>query len=86
VPFVWGTVGRNGNPGFTGTGADADRLSQRMMDAWIAFAKTGDPSHPGIGKWPAYSSGTRPTMIFGAECGVRNAPFEEERALWESML
>ncbi|MGD8862202.1 MAG: carboxylesterase family protein [Myxococcales bacterium] len=86
VPFVWGTVGRNGNPGFTGTGADAGRLSERMMDAWTAFAKTGDPSHPGIGQWPAYSSGTRPTMIFGSECGVRNAPFEEERALWESML
>jgi para-nitrobenzyl esterase len=86
VPFVWGTVGKNGNPRFTGTGEDADQLSRHMMDAWIAFAKTGDPSHAGIGTWPAYSSAERQTMIFGKRCAAQAAPFEEERAVWEAVL
>jgi len=86
VPFVWGTVGKNGNPRFTGVGPEAEVLSEQMMDAWIAFAKTGDPSHPGIGSWPAYTADTRHTMVFGRDCGAQAAPFEEERALWESLL
>jgi para-nitrobenzyl esterase len=86
VPFVWGTVGKNGNPRFTGVGPDADQLSAHMMDAWIAFARTGDPSHDGIGAWPAYSLRRRETMIFGRRCGADAAPFEEERAAWEALL
>jgi para-nitrobenzyl esterase len=86
VPFVWGMVGKNGNPGFTGSGPDAEELSEQMMDAWLAFAKSGNPSHPGIGPWPAYSTEHRHTMIFGRSCGVEVAPFEEERAVWDALL
>ena len=86
MPFVWGTVGTNGNPRFTGTGPDAERLSQNMMDAWIAFARNGDPSHPGIGAWPTYSLRERQTMIFARRCGAQAAPFEEERAAWDAVL
>jgi para-nitrobenzyl esterase len=86
IPFVWGTVGKNGNPGFTGVGPEADQLAKHMMDAWIAFAKSGDPSHAGIGPWPAYNTTSRHTMIFGRNCGVSEAPFEEERAIWDDML
>ena len=56
-----------------------------MMDAWIAFARHGDPQHPGIGEWPAYDPITRSTMVFGRESGVVDAPFEEERAVWSAM-
>lgn len=86
MPFVWGTVGKNGNPSFTGVGPDADFLSMQMMEAWIAFAKTGDPSHPGVGAWPAYSTRERQTMIFGPDSGVANAPFEEDREVWDKLL
>ena len=55
MPFVFGTVGTTGNDRFTGVGPEADQLAQHMMDAWLAFAKRGEPSHPGIGTWPAYS-------------------------------
>jgi para-nitrobenzyl esterase len=64
VPFVWGMIGKNGNTNFSGTGEEADRLAERMMDAWVAFAKSGDPSHPGIGTWAAYETRKRETMIF----------------------
>lgn len=86
VPFVWGTVGKNGNPGFTGVGPAAEQLAQHMMDAWIAFARSGDPSHQGIGTWPAYETSSRQTMLFGRSCGVAQAPFEEERAIWANVL
>ncbi len=56
LPFVFGTLGRTGDDRMSGTGPDAERLSNQMMDAWIAFARRGDPSHPGIGDWP----GVRP--------------------------
>ncbi len=86
VPFVFGTVGKNGNPRFTGDGPDAHKLAGQMMDAWIAFAKTGDPSHSSIGRWPAYSSEKRDTMIFARQCRAEAAPFEEERAVWDAVL
>jgi para-nitrobenzyl esterase len=86
VPFVFGTVGTTGNDRFTGAGPEADQLAQHMMDAWLAFAKRGEPSHPGIGSWPAYSVAERQTMIFGRRCGAARAPFEEERAVWETVL
>lgn len=86
IPFVFGTVGKTGNDRMSGTGPDADRLAEQMMDAWIAFARTGDPAHDGIGPWPAYDTTGRHTMIFDRNCGVQSAPFEEERAIWESMI
>lgn len=79
IPFVFGTL-------WPSAGGDARRFSHQMMDAWIAFARTGDPSHDGIGDWPAYERDGRQTMVFGDECGAQPAPFEEERAVWESML
>ena len=86
IPFVFGTVGATGDDRMTGTGPDADALSKQMMDSWIAFARTGEPGHDGIGPWPAYATTDRQTMIFGRGCGVQSAPFEEERAVWESMV
>ena len=83
---MFGTVGKTGNDRMSGTGPEADRLAEQMMDAWIAFARTGEPGHDGIGAWPAYDTTDRQTMIFGRECGAQSAPFEEERAVWESMV
>jgi para-nitrobenzyl esterase len=79
VGFVFGsTYGE-----FHGAGSAVDRLSARMQDAWIAFAKTGDPSSPGLA-WPAYGA-ERKTMILDADSHVENAPFEEERAAWDGL-
>ena len=85
IPFVFGTLGRTGDDRMSGSGPDADRLADQMMDAWIAFARHGDPGHDGIGDWPAYEPGDRSTMSFGRESGAVRAPFEEERQLWSSM-
>jgi para-nitrobenzyl esterase len=81
LPFVFGTIGK-AMERMTGTGPEAEALSERMMDAWLAFARTGDPSCESVGAWPAYEVETRPTMIFDARTRLEQAPFEEERACW----
>lgn len=55
------------------------------MDAWIAFAREGDPSHAGVGPWPRYTGESRETMVFGEKSGAWSAPFEAERAAWDAL-
>jgi para-nitrobenzyl esterase len=86
LPFVFGTLQAPGNDRFAGAGPDAQRLSQQMMDAWIAFAKTGDPSCESSGAWPRYDAAARRTKIFGKRTHVADAPFEAERALLDRLL
>ena len=83
MPFVFGTHTHPMEERFTGTGPEADRLSRAMMAAWIAFARSGDPNHEALGGWAVYDRKRRATMIFGRESEVQDAPFEEERAVWE---
>jgi para-nitrobenzyl esterase len=50
-----------------------------MMDAWVAFARSGDPAHAGIPDWPAYDVPRRATLEFAASCRLLEAPAEERR-------
>ena len=58
----------------TGGGADARALASKMSNALVAFARTGNPNHPGIPRWPAYSASAPANMIFDTRVEVRNAP------------
>lgn len=69
---------------FCGSGPDADKLSECIQEAWIAFARTGDPSCESIGKWPVYGK-NRATMILDKDCHVEEAPYEDERRAWDIM-
>ncbi|MBV9537930.1 MAG: carboxylesterase family protein, partial [Acidisphaera sp.] len=62
---VFGTWGAWRAPMIAG-GSDAAMrsLSDTMMAMWIAFARTGDPSLPGL-PWPVYDPARRSTMVFG---------------------
>ena len=86
LPFVFGTYNIPGQDKFAGTGPAVEKLSQQMMDAWVAFAQTGNPSHEDIGDWLPYDTRKRETMIFGLETQLLAAPFEEERAAWDELL
>jgi para-nitrobenzyl esterase len=83
LPFVFGTLGHPLLRAFAGAGPEAAALAERIQDAWIAFARSGNPSHQGLGDWPAYDPEQRATMILGRECKVENAPREEERSFWD---
>jgi para-nitrobenzyl esterase len=80
VGFVFG----NPDAAFCGSGPEADRLSRGMQDAWISFARTGNPSCTTLGDWPQYCEG-RASMIFDANSRVEKAAYEEERRVWETM-
>jgi para-nitrobenzyl esterase len=87
LPFMFGTLDGPGQDRFAGTGERVHALSRRMMDVWLTFARTGDPSLrevPG-GNWPAYQPEQRPTMVFDLESGLQSAPYEEERAAWTGL-
>ena len=66
-------------PEMVGTGPELQPLADRVSGAWVAFARTGNPSHPGIPKWPAYSAADRATMHMNNEWAVANDPDREER-------
>ncbi len=84
IPFVFGSVGEASF--FSRPGPEAEALAEHTMDAWLAFARSGSPSHPGIENWPAYDIGRRATMILGRECRVVDAPLDEERRAWEGLI
>jgi len=48
-------------------------LATQTMEAWAAFARTGNPSTSTL-KWPAYDAETRATMIFGGQSEIVNDP------------
>ncbi len=78
VGFVFGTM----DDTFCGTGPAAEKLSRQMQDAWIKFARTGNPSCESIGKWHEYGT-SRNTMIISEDCHMEKAIYEAERKIWE---
>lgn len=77
LAFVFDNIDRCVN--MTGGGADARTLAARMSDAWIAFARKGDPNHAGLPKWPTFTADKGATMIFDNKCEVKNDPDGTER-------
>ena len=83
--FVFGTHGEPGMADFSGAGPAAEALAANTMDAWLAFARTGDPSTSSLGRWPTYTDADRATMLLGARSGLERAPLEEERSAWSAV-
>jgi para-nitrobenzyl esterase len=79
IPFVFDNI--EGGKGFAGSGAAAQRLADQMSAAWVAFARSGNPSHKGIPAWSQFTGGDRNTMVFGAGPDARlvKDPGSEER-------
>lgn len=80
IALVFGTLGAEGSQ--TGTGVEAQAASRAMQDRFIAFAKTGNPNHPGSATWPTYDPVRRATMIFDTRSRVENNPRAWQRELF----
>ena len=77
IPFVFDNVDLA--TAMTGSHQDRYALEDKVSGAWAAFARTGNPSHDGIPKWPAFDTKQRATMILDNECKVVNDPGGDER-------
>jgi para-nitrobenzyl esterase len=66
--------------------AEAKVMASRLGSAYIAFAKTGNPSNGAIPDWPAYNASERPVMIFDTRTRVERDPNGELRLLWDRLL
>ena len=82
IPFVFDTVDE---ALITGDRPDRYELANSMSEAWIAFARTGKPSHPGIPGWKPFSKENRETMILDVPCRMENDPAREELDAWEGI-
>jgi para-nitrobenzyl esterase len=69
----------------TGGGPRARALGATMGDAWLAFARSGDPNHPAMPKWAPYDAAHGQTMIFDDQCALKDDPDRAERALLDSI-
>jgi para-nitrobenzyl esterase len=74
IPLVFGTLDAPGS--IAGTGADSRAVSDAMMRAFVALARTGDPG------WPAYTLPERRTMIFDRVSRVESDPRRAQRELF----
>jgi para-nitrobenzyl esterase len=81
IAFVFGNADICDN--YTGGTPEALELAGKICDSWINFARHGNPNHPGLPNWPAFSPGKSPTMIFDRECTVKEDPEGEGRRLAE---
>jgi para-nitrobenzyl esterase len=80
VPFVFDNAALV--PEKVGASDDARRLSARMSETCIAFARTGDPNNPATPTWPVYDLARRSTMVFDADLRVVDDPRGAERRLF----
>jgi para-nitrobenzyl esterase len=51
-----------------------------MATAWANFARTGNPSQPGL-PWPAFTPDRCATMVFDSTCRMVDDPDGEARTL-----
>lgn len=70
IPFVFGTLRSGFLRAILGSTTDARSLSNRMQQAWLAFARDGVPAAENLPEWLPFTDTSRHTMIFGPETGV----------------
>jgi para-nitrobenzyl esterase len=64
----------------TGNGPKAQALAQKMATAWANFARTGNPSQPGL-TWEPFDATRRQTMVFDNNCRMVDDPEAEVRKI-----
>lgn len=66
IPFVFNNIARCEE--MTGGGEEAYVLADKVSQAWVNFARKGDPNHRGLPAWQKYTLGNGATMIFDNQC------------------
>jgi para-nitrobenzyl esterase len=64
----------------TGHTPEAQAIAKKMATAWAGFARTGDPSQPGL-PWAPFNPDKCPTMVFDSTCHMVDDPDAEARKI-----
>jgi para-nitrobenzyl esterase len=64
----------------TGNTPEAQALAKKMADAWANFARTGNPSQPGLA-WAPTDPDSNKTMVWDNECRMADDPEAEARKI-----
>ncbi len=63
----------------TGMGEERYRLASQMSEAWVAFARDGNPNHSRMPQWDAWDPRRLTTMVFDRETSAVDDPWGAER-------
>jgi len=66
----------------SGIGEEQQKIADMMSEAWLAFARTGNPNHAGLPAWPQYNNEERPVMLFDLTPQVVNDPHGPQRKIF----
>jgi len=72
-------------PGATAIGPTAQPMADQMSEAFLAFARTGDPNCGAIPRWEPYGLPRRQTMLFNVPSKLVDDPRGAERKLFEKV-
>jgi len=67
----------------TGFSIGAQQMADVMSGALLAFARTGNPEHPGLPLWERYSLERRQTMLLDTPSQQADDPRGGERRLYQ---
>ncbi len=70
IPFVFNSI--DFAQYHTGAGPEVYALAAKVSRAWVQFARTGNPNHPGLPAWPAFTPEHGATMVIDNRSEVRN--------------
>jgi len=79
VPLVFDNVDKK--LGLLGPGPEPKQVAAVMSQAWINFARSGNPSQRGLA-WAVYDTASRQTMIFNTTSHVVSDPDGKARSFW----
>jgi para-nitrobenzyl esterase len=86
LPFVFGGV----RGAMLRSGLVADRaavpLCNYMQDAWVAFARNGEPHRGDDSEWPAYDLKRRNVKVLGPRRWLVKDPHQGAREFWEPLI
>jgi para-nitrobenzyl esterase len=77
IPFAFDTLGNSES--MVGNPAAAQPVADQVSEAWISFARHGDPNARGLPYWPPVSIDQTPAMRFNMESEV------DENYFWDEM-
>ncbi|HEX8603396.1 MAG TPA: carboxylesterase/lipase family protein [Pseudoduganella sp.] len=82
IQLVFDNIGK---PGATAIGPQAQAMADMMSEAFIAFARSGNPASRFIPRWEPYDLARRQTMVFDVPPRLADDPRGAERELFSKV-